>query len=967
MTAVLDRHFMLRIALAALFLATMSAGWCEAAVRVEAYRGQPFGVGRVTVDLPQDVSTDDDRFALTAADGRVLYPVIEHRQIGRIVRRFINIELPNRATFYFLFLGNDPLRLTLHGPQPLEFDVQPEADREEYDELLEDWWDAVGDRYEKVHRNAAYPLVVENYLVANWARRLNVDMPDPGLALLGQRRIGGSWVAQLAANEAYQSQIERDLVLGRFGAEQTAEVPLPASPFAVSNSPPRPRGGARGGESSELPAPPTAEVEPLATRVPQECFYLRFGSFTNYLWYRDFFRHWKNDLGNMIVLRSINRETRDRLQSQLAIGESELARVMGPQVIHDVAFIGFDNYLRDGASFGILFQANNSFLLGRNFNGQRDEAAAHHKDAKLETIQIAGHDVSFLSTPDGKLRSYYATEGDFHLITTSRRMVERFLEVAAANGSDSIGSLAEFQQTRGEFPLSRDDTVFLYLSRPFFANLAGPAYRTELDRRLRSIGEMRVLEIAKMAAAAEDSSARSVDQLIADDLLPRGFGSRADGSQLIADGTGYRDSLRGTPGWFLPIADMPIENMTRAEAGHYAEFVRSIDAEVGQFVPVVAAVKMQPSDDGALDLIHLDVRVSPYSETRMVKWARMLGPAEPLRVAPIEGDVASLELSIDALGQPLRLFGGLRDFHTPLVVREGEARPEAATEEYVRGYVGTWPRPWTLIERFIGRPTGPPDADGIVRNDGLFNLYQQRRDDFFVLAFKRDVLAEVGPQLALVEAEQPAQIRLWIDDLHDKQIATGVNGYGYSRARGASAAATRFMNSLTTQLHVPPEHARDVAEQLVGGHFECPLGGTYELVESGERSVSRDAQRSAPADEKLPTPGARRLWASTAVVPENRFLLTEIPADYEMPFMEWFRGLSLEVTRDDAADALKLHAGLAMVHQDVTPPAETTGGGLKLPSLGGLFGGWGASKAAEATPPAEAVETMPTPPPVGSP
>ena len=52
-------------------------------------------------------------------------------------------------------------------------------------------------------------------------------------------------------------------------------------------------------------------------------------------------------------------------------------------------------------------------------------------------------------------------------------------------------------------PLSRDDTVFLYLSTPFFENMASPAYRTELDRRLRSIGEMRVLEIARMAAKAE--------------------------------------------------------------------------------------------------------------------------------------------------------------------------------------------------------------------------------------------------------------------------------------------------------------------------------------------------------------------------------------------------------------------------------------------------------------------------------
>ena len=919
-----------RSAAVAIVSVCFAVPFCEAAIRVEAYRGEPFGVGRVTVDLPQDdAPTADDRFGLTEAGDRMLYPVLEQRrQLGRIVRRFINIELPNRATFYFMFRGDGPLELTLHTPGVQRLTIEPEPDRDDFEDLLDDWWEAVVDRYEQVQRDAEYPIVVENYLTANWARRLGRAMPDPELALFGRDRIGGSWIAQLTANEAYQAQIERDLVLGRFGVAQPADVSLPPPPTA----PPL-----------ELPVKEGVEIEPLASHVPAECFYERFGSFTNYLWYRDFFRHWKNDLGNMVSLRSINRATRNRLQAQLAIGESEMARVMGPQVINDVAFIGLDYYLRDGAAFGIIFQANSSFLLGRNFNGQRDASLAKHPNAKLETVQIGGHDVSFLSTPDGKLRSYYAVDGDFHLITTSRKIVERFYEVGAANGAGSIAALNEFRHTRSEMPLARDDTVFLYLSKPFFEHMASPAYRTELDRRLRSIGEMRVLEIARLAAKAEGSSARTVDELIAADLLPRGFGDRADGSQLVAEKDGYRDSLRGTPGWFVPIADMPVGQITRAEAAHYADYMRSIDTEVGQFVPVAAGVRCRTSDDGQLDRIYLDVRVAPFSQTRIVKWARMLGPEETTRVAPIEGDVASLEVSVDALGQPVRLFGGVRDFRTPLVVRQGEAKPEGTPEEYMRGYFGTWPRPLVLLDRFLGRPVGPPDADGITRNEGWFNFWQRTANDFFLFSFQRDVLVEVGPQLAMVEAERPAQIRLRIDDLHDREIATGVNGLGYMRARQASASGSRFMNSLTTQLHVPPDQAREVAEALVGGHFIDPLGGNYELLEDGERASARGQNGDG---ELLPAPGARRLWASTAVTPQNRFLLTEIPADYEMPLMEWFRGLTLEVARVDSADALTLHAELDMVHQEITPPEEAKEGGSLLPSLGGLFG-WGGKKEAK--------------------
>jgi hypothetical protein len=915
----------IRATILMLWLWATAATSASAAIRVEAYRGAPFGVGRVTVDLPQDQApAADARFGITAANDRLLYPVIEHRRrLGQIVRRFINIELPNRATFYFLFQGDAPLELTLYTPTEQRISIVPQQDREDYEDLFDDWWEATCDHYERVQRDSEYPIVVDNYVVANWARRTGRRMPSPELSLFGRERIGGSWVAQLTANEAYQSLIERDLVLGRFGVAQRADVPLPPPPTAAS-----------------LPSPPVAgvEIEPLAAHVPAECFYERFGSFTNYLWYRDFYRKWQNDLGNMVVLRSISRATRDRLQTQLAIGESEVARVMGPRVIKDVAFIGIDYYLRDGAAFGILFQANSSFLLSRNFNAQRDEAAANDPNAKLESLQIAGHDVSFLSTPDGKLRSYYAVDGDFHLITTSRRMVERFFEVGAAGGTGSLASLPEFQHTRKTLPVSRDDTVFLYLSTPFFENMASPAYRTELDRRLRSIGEMRVLEIARLAAKAEGVPAQNVEQLIAGDFLPQGFGDRADGSRLVAEEGGYRDSLRGTPGWFVPIADMPLDKITRAEAAHYDQFARSIETEVGQFAPVAAAVKRQTSDDGQLDRITLDVRVAPYSQTRIVKWARMLGPEKLTRVAPIAGDVASLEVTVDALGQPVHLFGGVRDFRTPLVVRQGAAKPVGAPEDYLRAYVGTWPRPLVLIDRFLGRAVGAPDGDGITRREGLFGLWERRRDDFFLFSLQREVLIEVGPQLAMLEADRPAQIRLWIDDLHDKQIATGVNGLGYMRSRQASASASRFMNSLTTQLHVPPAEARDVAEQLVGGRFVDPLGGKYELLEDGERASARGQTAS---NERLPAPNTRRLWASTAVTPPNRFLLTELPADYQMPLMQWFRGLSLEIARVDSADALTLHAELDMVHEEVTPPEESSGDSL-LPSLGGLFG-WGSN------------------------
>jgi hypothetical protein len=178
------------------------------------------------------------------------------------------------------------------------------------------------------------------------------------------------------------------------------------------------------------------------------------------------------------------------------------------------------------------------------------------------------------------------------------------------------------------------------------------------------------------------------------------------------------------------------------------------------------------------------------------------------------------------------------------------------------------------------------------------------------------------------------------------------------------------MNSLTTQLHVPPSEARNLAEELVGGKFNCPLGGDYALINS---SFNPEAAPSATNAEELPPPGeragngavasatsanARQLWASTAVTLENRFLLTEIPADYEMPMLSWFRGISADMAR--GPDELWAHAELSMVHLDVAPESTESGEGFKLPSLGQLFSDWGNSKDEEVKP-TSAVEDIPPP------
>ena len=850
-------------------------GVTAAEVRIEACWGEPWGVGRIEIERPAEqasIAAQDDRFSVSDQAGRVLYPVVSATSVPKLLNQFLPIDLPGKLKIYFLFRGDGPLDLEVYAPRMSEVVVKPQRNAHRHRELLKEWWRAYAKMYEQIHRSAEYPLAVQNYLTATWARRLKQSMPEPPGLLFRQHGAGGSLFPQLFADETYRALVERNLLLGQAEGRGPQGQSLPdVVPGALS-----------------WPEPPAdTEVEPISRVVPEECYYLRFGDFKNYLWFRDTLNRWRGDLANMLVMRSIHRNIGARTEEQLGLKESMLSRVLGATVINDIAIIGLDPFFRDGAAVGVLFEAKSSLMLANGLRAQRREVFSSLPDITEESVDIAGHDVSFLFTPDGQVRSYYAVAGQFHLVTNCRHLVERFYQ--AAEGIGSLGGSDAFCWSRAEMPLTRSDSLFGYFSAPFFNNLASPHYRIELERRLRSAGEIRMLRMAQFAAIAEGWSAKTVGDLIDVGLLPEGFGDRADGTTFARVGHSFRDTVRGTPGRFLPIADMQVDRILPAEATRYRQFQNLVRKEAGKFVPLAVALRRSEDTSSNREKIAIDVRLERYSETKLAGWANKLGPATSLGVAPIIGVVASGEIVLQPLGKPMHLFGGLLDFCTSLMVREGRAVPAGAYQQSIRGFVGAWPRLY-LLDHVFGPPRNGYDANGYAQCRGILGLletWQRRIGEFFLFSFQKNVLEEVGPQLEMVPTGRPAQIRLHISDLSDAQIATTITGFGYMRARQTSASGSRFMNSLVSQLHVSRDEAKDVAEQLVAGKFVSPLGGDYVVAEE---------------------PGGRPVWVSDATVPENRFLLTVIPEDYQLPLLGWFRGLSAEVTRSD--DALSLHADL---------------------------------------------------------
>jgi hypothetical protein len=843
----------------------------------EAVAGAPFGIGRINVRMPdaRPGLFGERDFTLSEAGGRVFYAVFESQPVRAILREVLN--RPQDVTVHFLFTGSEPLELELFTSSQVRMQVVPRRDPAAHDRLLAGWWDQYTATARRSARDNEHAQLVDGYLLAMLSSRLRLPPPDIDRRLFSQPQIDQS-LGVLLGTESMRLQLQQQIMLEGNQPAVAAE-PLPDSiPFP------------------EVVAPEIkdAQVEEIALHVPEECFYVRFGNFPNYLWFNRLLTEFGGELRNLVALRGLDYQLNARQERQIALKEGALAELLGPQVIADVALVGQDMFLREGAAIGILFQARNNFGLSADIRSQRAKALSANKDAQETSVEIAGHKVSFLSTPDNRIRSFYAVDGDFHFVTTSRTLVRRFYEAGAGTGA--LGKSAEFRLARGEMPLAREDSVFAYLSSAFFENLLGPHYRIEATRRLKSAVEIDLVKMARLAAKNEGRRHATIDDLVRGGFLPASIGERTDGTGLILlENSDVIDSLRGQAGSFSPVPDIEFDSVTPAESRDYREFAEAMSARWQRIDPIVVAARRFAGETPQSEQVAITARMTPLAASNYAMLMNFAGPPTVERMAPVRGNVATFEAVTRGRGaEPVQLYGGVLD---------SGAAPNLADDLLgglgallnLKFYFGGWPSAG-MFSFFGLRDDLPVGPDGFRRVNAM--LWQRTSGPFVTGSPDPNVLADVTPRFRIVEAERPAQLWLSLGDLNRSELSMLVNGFGYFRARQISGGNLRYMHRLTAQLGVAPKNAQSVAEELAGGRLVCALGGEFKL----------DQPRGGPAR-----------WYSTAWDRDASRLITQVPRGFTTPPLDWLRGIEL----DASLTPRELSAHAVVVMQRRAAPTAT--------------------------------------------
>jgi hypothetical protein len=905
----------------------------------EAWLGPHGGIGRIEIPVGQIASDATLRIVVTDREKRILYPanevytstpetlpeeppsaragrrvgngVVIQRLRGAVDRLRQHLDPEEFVRIHFLFTGSGPLAIELEGdleqsivvnPKELtasEFDLP--ANQARFQEMLVSWWNGYIQQTQRQIQRSDYPTLIERYLVHMLGNRFGFPVPDllkiktrartrqtdplPTLSLLaGVESLRDDFSERLwmepNAPSAPRQQLPR--------APRWEEIPLPEVPADIA-------------------------IESIAQAVPEDFFYLRFGSFANYLWFQRIGESRGGDIAQLALLRGFNYEASARVERLLNSRMTMVSKLFGDTVISDMAIVGYDLYMQDGPSMGVVFEAKNYAVLKASMEQERKATAARlsAEGCTLEAVDIDGQSVSLLSTPDHQVRAFLVEAEPFLFITTSRTLAKRFLD--AQRNKATLANNPAFRYARWMMPLGNQYDIFAYFSSGFFRNLLSPRYQIELKRRMLAIAAIETAELASQVEEMEashrfqglrlrgnenmvlqdrrvpQSTSQEVDRWIAKGLLPPWFQRRVDGSEILRYRDHWIDSTRGRRGSFLPIADTPVADCSVEEAKDYEMMAQFYANQWQETDPLMFGLRRFAHPElPKTERLAIEAYVAPLGSDKYGALGVLLAPPVPTQVILPPDDVINVQIRLAGIqtdvvfAEDHFLFAGLKDLVPPL---PEETKGLIAILRLMRtlpAYLGAWPKPSYLDRLPLGLGGGPPNALGFSRS--LLGLWRWQMGGFSVVSFERSILETCAMYLQIGPAQDYAQGRLRVRDLSKSKLASLFNTLSFRQAAQTTRGNLLLLDSMQQQLGVEPEQAREQAEKLLDAKLQCTLGGEYRFVDGRWTTTA---------------------WPSNIYLAPNTHpssigfdsLHTIAPQDYQSSWLQWFRGAQAHLTQ----------------------------------------------------------------------
>jgi hypothetical protein len=314
--------------------------------------------------------------------------------------------------------------------------------------------------------------------------------------------------------------------------------------------------------------------EPLAKLVPSDNYYIHFKNIAKFLETGDLFEQWGTSLSRALEANSRDFAIKEKMEQQLCLKSTKLARVFGPAVVKSMALTGSDPYVREGSDLTIVFHVANKELFLAATQPQLQQTLANF-GGKLKVDTHQEINIESFVTPLREVSFHRAMFDEYIVYSNSPVGIRRIIDTYKGKLPALADSL-DYQYMRTIFRLEDPlEDGFVFLSDRFIRNLVGPATRIKERRRLEALASLSMVTNGALFTAwetgklpADNAELLSYTGLTANQLFsPDGDAAFWNGQHKVAVSSFYNTQTFATP-----LIEIPINAVSVSEQREYEEF-----------------------------------------------------------------------------------------------------------------------------------------------------------------------------------------------------------------------------------------------------------------------------------------------------------------------------------------------------------------------------------------------------------
>jgi hypothetical protein len=410
-----------------------------------------------------------------------------------------------------------------------------------------------------------------------------------------------------------------------------------------------------------------APDEPLARAVPAEFYFVRARDFGKFLDLLDDVETFGEPAADVLDGHAEQRGTFSRYETELALERTALTRILGPQVVAELALTGSDPYLHEGSDVTLIFRVKNAALFSSALLGSLARRAEAHPGIKESSFSEDGVTVSVRRSSDGRVRQHRATLGDLELVSNSPNAIRRVIRTLHGKQPNLAAEL-DFKYMLARDAAKPSDEL-VYFGDRFVAAVVGPAQKIAEARRQIALSELSTPGYAALGLGLIDGrTPKTAAEVLKAGFLKPAELKHANGTTIDwAPGRAAQSSY-GTPALLEPLLDLPpVTRVSAAEQAGYEWFARSYEGTWSERIDPIALRLTHAQGPGGTRIVDADLRVLPTLRREYWQTMSTVGKARlsvPTLLGGLSGVIglgeeASLRQELTSMG---RMFGAGKRF-----------------------------------------------------------------------------------------------------------------------------------------------------------------------------------------------------------------------------------------------------------------------------------------------------------------